>query len=207
MTARLARPVTFVAIVGGSLVSGLATAEPLTDLRGIVVGMTARDLPVVGYRDVACIAGRPLATWSDWASCPAGPDGLHAVRVAYDQPGEATKVAGHPVDLTVFFDGAGRLARIETNDRVAPFLHKKAYMLATQAKAHYGEDGWTCKNLNAEPDEEPLGTLYVNETCTKLSPERRIEMSDRLYRLKGSAPRNFVSETKLSIAAASPGSK
>ena len=187
---------------------GLAVGEPLTDLHDVAVGMTARELPTAGYRDLMC-AGRNIAAWSDWASCPVGDDGLRAVRIAYDQPGGDTKVAGHPVVLTIYFDGSGRLAkiRIRTDDHIAPYLRKKAYMLARQAKAHYGEGGWRCDITPASADEEPIGPVFINESCIKLSADRRIEVSARLSRTKGGTPRDFVSETTISIAMVPAASK
>lgn len=184
------------------LLPGFATGEPLMDLHDIAVGMTAQQLPGAGYRDFACTTGQKIAAWTDVASCPAGGDGLRAVHFAYDELGGETKVAGHPVILTAFFDGSGRLARIEvrTDDRTSPFLRKKAYMLARQTKAHYGDDGWTCKTIPASEGEEPIGPVYVNNSCTKISPQRRIEVSNRLFRWKGGAPRAFVSDTSISIA-------
>ena len=97
-------------------ISGDVAAESISDLRGIDVGMSVRDLPASGYRNVSCVGttSQPLGNWSDWKSCAAGPDGLRRVHLEYDQPGQdETLVAGHPVDLSVSFDDSGRLVRIE----------------------------------------------------------------------------------------------
>ena len=70
------------------------------------------------------------------------------MHVEYDQPGQdATLVAGHPVDLSLFFDGSARLVRIEikTKDQTSLYMRKKAYRLGLQAKEHYGDEGWTCE--------------------------------------------------------------
>ena len=98
-----------------------AGGEPVSDLRGVTIGMLAQDLPASGYRNLSCVGGtsQPLEDWSAWKSCPVDPDGLRRVHVDYDQLGQdATMVAGHPVDLTVFFDDSGRLVRIETKRKI-----------------------------------------------------------------------------------------
>jgi hypothetical protein len=52
------------------------------DLRDIRVGMAVSDLPAAGYVKFACAGeqGHSIAAWSDWSKCPAGDDGLHAIR-------------------------------------------------------------------------------------------------------------------------------
>ena len=91
-------------------------AESVLDLRGVNIGMSVQDLPASGYRNLSCVGAtsQPLENWRDWKSCPAGPDGLRRMHLEYDQPGQDdTLVAGHPVDLSAFFDDSGRLVRIE----------------------------------------------------------------------------------------------
>ena len=101
--------------------STAAAEETISDLRGVTIGMLAQDLPVSGYRNLSCVGGtsQPLEDWGAWKSCPASADGLRRVHVEYDQSGQdATMVAGHPVDLTVFFDDSGRLVRIESRRKI-----------------------------------------------------------------------------------------
>jgi hypothetical protein len=184
-----------------SLTAPAALAEePISDLRGIAIGMSAQDLPASGYRNLSCAgeSGPPLEDWSAWKSCPAAPDGLRRMHVDYDQPDQdATMVAGHPVDLTIFFDDSGRLARIEikTQDQASLYMRKKAHLLARQAMEHYGHDGWRCRNTPPSAGEEAIGATYVNETCSKVFGRRSIDVGSRFFHKSGGGPRDFVSDS------------
>ena len=184
--------------------SSAAAEQAISDLRGVTIGMSAQDLPAFGYRNLSCAgaAPQPLEDWSAWKSCPAGPDGLRRVHVDYDQPGQdATMVAGHPVDLSLFFDDSGRLVRIEikTLDQTSLYMRKKAYLLARQALEHYGDDGWSCRDTKPGVGEEAIGTLYVNETCSKASGTRSIDVSSRFFHKAGGGPRDFVSDSDVVV--------
>ena len=133
-------------------------------------------------------------------SCPPDADGLRGLHVEYDQPGQdETMVAGHPVDLSVFFDGSARVARIEikTQDHTSLYMRKKAYRLGHQAMEHYGEDGWTCKNAQPGASEEAIGPTYINDTCSKTVDNRAIEVTSRFFRKSGGA-RGILSAKVLS---------
>jgi hypothetical protein len=182
-----------------------AGAESMSDLRGVNIGMSVQDLPPSGYHNVWCIGApkQQLESWRDWTSCTANADGLHGLHVEYDQPGQdTTMVAGHPVDLSVYFDGSARVARIEikTQDHTSLYMRKKAYRLGHQAMEHYGEDGWTCENAQPGADEEPIGPIYVNDTCTKSVDQRTIQLKSRFFHKNGGAPGDFVSESLVVIS-------
>jgi hypothetical protein len=187
--------------VGAALaLSAAAAEEAISDLRGVTIGMSVQDLPASGYRNLSCVgaASQPLEDWSAWKSCPAGPDGLRRVHVDYDQPGQdATMVAGHPVELSVFFDDSGRLVRIQikTQDQASLYMRKKAHLLARQAMEHYGDDGWSCRDTPPGANEEAIGTTYINETCSKASGRRSLDVSSRFFRKAGGGPRDFVSDS------------
>jgi hypothetical protein len=175
-------------------------AEPLTDLRGITVGMTPQQLPTTGYRKMSCLdaPNQALEAWADWSSCTARPDGTRGLRLEYYQPGEDdTKVAGHPVDLSAFFDKDSRVVRIEirTVEKTSLFQRKHAYMLGQQAKLHYGPEGWTCKTTPPTANEEPIADIYVNEACSKEEGDRAIEVTSRFFHKVGGSPRDFVSDS------------
>jgi hypothetical protein len=182
-----------------------ARAEDIDDLRGVRIGMTIAELPDSGYRDFTCATTppKPLAGWSEWRACAPDAAGARALRVAYDRPGQDdTLIAGHPVDLTLSFDEGGRLARIliETDDHVPRYLHKKAYLFGLQAKARYGDDDWDCRDQAAAAGEEPIGATFLKQHCEKSLGERRLTIDRGLFRRAGSDAKDFVSETRVSIA-------
>ena len=192
--------------VSASLLSlpAIAAGEPVSDLRGVDIGMAVKDLPPSGYHNLWCLEApkQQLEGWSDWTSCPADADGLHGLHVEYDQPGQDTMVAGHPVDLSVYFDSAARVARIEikTLEHTSLYMRKKAYRLGGQAIEHYGEEGWTCAKAQPGSNEEPIGDIYINDTCTKTLGARAIEVKRRFFRKSGGAAKDFVSEGRVVIS-------
>jgi hypothetical protein len=192
--------------------SGAVAAEAISDLHDVTIGMSVQDLPTSGYRNLSCIAttNQPVETWHDWMSCPTDAEGLRGLHVEYDQPGhEETLVAGHPVDLSLFFDGAARLVRIEikTKDQTSLYMRKKAYRLGLQAKEHYGDEGWTCKQAPPGANEEALGPTYINDTCSKTADNRAIEVTNRFFQKTGGGPKDFVSQSLVVVSLRPPGSK
>jgi hypothetical protein len=193
-------------------VSGGMAAESPSDLHDVNIGMSVQDLPVSGYHNLSCIGttNQPVESWHDWMSCPANAEGLRGLHVEYDQPGQdATLVAGHPVDLSLFFDGSARLVKIEikTKDQTSLYMRKKAYRLGLQAKEHYGDEGWTCKQAQPGANEEAIGPTYINDTCSKTLDNRAIEVTNRFFRKSGGSPRDFVSESLVVVSLRSLGAK
>ena len=193
-------------------VSAGVAAESVSDLRGVNIGMSVQDLPASGYHNLSCVGttNQQVESWHDWMSCPANADGLRGLHVEYDQPGQdTTMVAGHPVDLSVFFDGSARLVRIEikTKDQTSLYMRKKAYRLGLQAKEHYGDEGWTCEKAQPGANEEAIGPTYINDTCSKTLDNRAIEVTNRFFHKSGGSPRDFVSESLVVISLRPSGSK
>lgn len=187
------------------IVSAGVAAESVSDLRGVTVGMSVQQLPAFGYRDFSCVGttNQQLESWRDWMSCAADADGLRGLHVEYDQPGEdSTMVAGHPVDLSVFFDGSARLVRIEikTKDQSSLYMRKKAYRLGHQAMEHYGEEGWSCEKAQPGADEQAIGPIYINDTCSKTLDNRAIVVTSRFFHKSGGGPRDFVSESLVVVS-------
>ncbi len=132
------------------------------------------------------------------------------MHVEYDRPGhDETLVAGHPVDLSLFFDGSARLVRIEikTKDQTSLYMRKKAYRLGIQAKEHYGDEGWTCKKGQPSANEEAIGPTYINDTCSKTADNRAIEVTNRFFQKSGGGPRDFVSQSLVVVSLHPPASK
>ena len=185
--------------------SGGIAAESVSDLHDVNIGMLVQDLPASGYHNLSCIGttNQPVENWHDWMSCQANADGLRGLHVEYDRPGEdTTMVAGHPVDLSLFFDGSARLVRIEikTKDQTSLYMRKKAYRLGLQAKEHYGDEGWTCEKAQPGANEEAIGPTYINDTCSKTLDNRAIEVTNRFFHKSGGSPRDFVSESLVVIS-------
>jgi hypothetical protein len=120
--------------------------------------MRVDELPKSGYGSFMCAAepDRKLNGWDEFRSCPKDASGFHALRFRYDEKAnpfakanslyEGTKVAGHPVLLTLLLGDDARVAGlvIETDPSAPLYLRKKAFLFADQIKSRWGEDGWTC---------------------------------------------------------------
>jgi hypothetical protein len=182
----------------------LAVADHADLYGGVNIGMSAATIPKDDYKDFRCVSpkGKTLAGLTDWRACDAGPDGVRMLHASIDEPGEDdSMVAGHPVDLKVGFSGDGRLARIviDTKAKGPMYLRKKAFLLGMQAKARYGQDGWTCQELPLAANEEPLGPSSVNEHCVKTAGDRRITVERSLFRKVGAQQRDFTSGSHIVI--------
>jgi hypothetical protein len=180
-----------------------------TDLRDIKIGGKVADLPAEGYVDFSCAAdanARP-AGWSAWHDCPAGADGLHALRFGFDPATsrEGTIVAGHPVVLTALVDKDGIVAglKIDTDPKTRLYLRKKAFLFGQQVEDRYGADGWACTKADLAAGEESVGGVHVKDKCTKSTQGRAITIERSLYRKAGQDEKNFVDETKVTILRAS----
>jgi hypothetical protein len=173
------------------------------DLRDIEVGMPVTELPAAGYTNFACAGEKTLAGWSAWRDCPADAKGLRAIRFDYDlaTSRDGTIVAGHPAILTLFVDEGGIAAglRIETDPRARLYKRKKAFLLGLQVKSRYGDEGWTCRQDEPARGEQPLGGVFVKESCTKSLRDRSIEVERKLFRRADQDAKSFVDETRVNI--------
>jgi hypothetical protein len=201
------RPGAILAIAtGGVLVAAQAIAQDSygNDLRDIRIGIAVSDLPAAGYADFSCAAGAiKLSGWSDWRNCPAGADGLRALRFGYDPATsrDGTIVAGHPAILTALIDDAGTVAglKIETDPKARLYVRKKAFLFGLQVQARYGSDGWSCTQAPPQAGEEPVGGVYVKERCTKTVQGRAVVIERNLFRPAGKDEKSFVDETRVTI--------
>ena len=215
---------TIVILAALILGAGLACAEEMprrADVWSLKLGTPASALPNNDFIDYACGSngGPPqqsLSGWSDYEKCPPEPNGLREVYFRYDDEVEywakahrartllaqygGTKVLDFPVILSGLFDAGGTLAglRIVTDPRIGPQERKQAYTLSNFFKARYGSEGWDCADTPPTPGETPVGTLYINRRCTKITKDNmRAVLETRFLRLPGQA--EFSGGGKLTV--------
>ncbi len=199
------------------LVRGPDAARPLGDLRELTVGKHAREFPLEGYYAFACGSngGTPLEQIDDWTGFGAcardRATGLHEVYVEYDDEGEytarmllelfgeqegrlglrkyyGTKVAGHPVVLSVLFDGRGiaQAIRAVTDQRADLEYRRNAYLLRVPLMNAFGAEGWGCEHPPLASGETAVGAFSVKMRCEKIAPTgRRMIVEAHLYRKPG----------------------
>ena len=196
-------------------------APTRADIWSLKLGTPASALPQDAFVDYACggNGGPPqqaLTDWSDYDKCLPEPNGLHEVYFRYDDELEywakahrartlvaqyaGTKVLDFPVILSGLFDACGALAglRIVTDPQANPQDRKQAYTLSNFFKARYGGDGWECADTPPAPGENPVGTLYINQRCTKLvRGDMRAVLETRFLRRSGQA--EFSGSGKLTV--------
>jgi hypothetical protein len=191
------------------------------DVWSLKLGTPASALPNNDFIDYACGSNggppqEPLAGWSDYNKCKPEPNGLREVYFRYDDELEywakahrartllaqygGTKVLDFPVIVSGLFDAGGTLAglRIVTDPQASSPERKQAYTLSNFFKARYGSEGWTCTDTPPAPGETPVGTLYINQRCTKLAKyDMRVMLETRFLRLPGQA--EFSGGGKLTV--------
>ena len=175
------------------------------DLRDIRIGLAVADVPSAGYANFSCAeaADVKLSGWSAWRECPAGADGLRALRFGYDPATsrDGTVVAGHPAVLTALIDKEGTVAglKIDTDPKARLYLRKKAFLFGPQVKARYGADGWDCVQGELATGEQAVGGVHVKERCTKTTQGRALVIERNLFRKAAQDEKSFVDETRVTI--------
>lgn len=187
-------------------------AHAQNDLREFRIGMTVADLPQSGYGGFTC-AGEPSKTlpgWQAYQSCPAAPDGTHAVSFRYDDAGAGnedggkTIVGGQPVHLALLLTNDGKLdgIKIDTDPNARLYMHKKAFLFGLQARARFGPDGWKCSQLPSTQAEQPVGGVFIHEHCEKETDSRRFVVDRQLFRDPSKDLRAFTDATQVLIRGA-----
>lgn len=195
-------------LIASLLIAPTARAHtaPKYDLRDVTVGMQAGDLPNSGYINLTCArqAELKLSGWSSWRDCPADEESRRAIRFEFDPETsrDGTLVAGHPVILTVVIDNEGRVSElnIDTDPKARLYLRKKAFLLGVQVKSRYGSEGWDCAERQPTSGEQPVGGVFVRETCKKAVQGRLLTVQRDLYRRPDQDPKNFVDQTRVKIS-------
>jgi hypothetical protein len=193
--------------------SGLAWAQENDDLRDLRVGMPVSAIPADEYIDLSCAGtnNQTIDGWSDFRKCPKTAAGLYSVGFRFNSrlnslarvndSYEGTKVAGHPVRLTVLIDEQGTIdaLRIDTDPQARLFWRKKAYLLALAFKNRYGEDGWECRSREPSEGQTAVGGVFILEHCEKNAEGRKLALDRSVYRARGQSINDFVNETHIEI--------
>ncbi|HEY6255480.1 MAG TPA: hypothetical protein VIY51_06755 [Xanthobacteraceae bacterium] len=184
------------------------------------------------FRGFACGSngGPPrarLSGWSDFARCPAEPDGLREVYFEYDDEYEyiarakdlerevtrwaGTTEMGFPVIVSALFDAGDVLKgiRIVTdsrpdyrNDTTDADLRKRedAYLFGGRMASRFNIDAKRdCTALPPVEGESAVGNLFVKQSCTLVDAEhrRKIELKVSFYRKPGQSAFNPQMSTQL----------
>jgi hypothetical protein len=186
----------------------LAQPRDTGEIHGLKLGLNAATMTLDGFGELACGSngGPPrlkLDDWKSFAKCRAEASGLHEVYVRFDDEAEfvgraiddplyagartGTRVAGHPVILSVLFDDAGivRGLRFVTDPRGAPIERRMAHLLRLAIMNHYDPEGWACTDLAADAGETPVGGIFIKQHCEKATAERHMTIDARFLRKAG----------------------
>jgi hypothetical protein len=178
------------------------------ELRGLKLGLDAKTMSTDRWGEFACGSngGPPrqkIADWSEFAKCRAEENGLHEVYVRFDDEDEyvgraiddplyaaqrrGTRVAGHPVILTVLFDDAGILRglRFVSDPRGDPGARRMAHLLRIAIINRYEPDNWNCTDFPAAPGETAVGGVFLKQRCEKTTPDRHLMVEGRFLRKPG----------------------
>jgi hypothetical protein len=194
-----------------ALLPASANAQPRKDpgeIRGLVLGLNAKTMTLDGFGELACGSngGPPrqkLDGWSEFGKCRAEDSGLHEVYARFDDEDEyvgraiddplyaqqkvGTRVAGHPVILSVLFDDAGVLRgiRFVSDARGDPLARRMAHLLRLAIINRYDPAGWTCTDIPPAPGETPVGGVFLKQRCEKVTAERALMVEARFLRKPG----------------------
>ena len=195
------------ALVAAAGAAGAQTRPDPGETHGLKLGLDARTMSLDGFGEFACGSngGPPrakLAGFADFARCRAEPSGLREVYLRFDDEEEyvgraidddqytrkiGTRVAGHPVILSVLFDDGGilRAIRFVTDPRAAPPERRMAHLLRLAAINHYGPQGWTCAHEPPAAGETPVGGIFIKQKCRKTTAERDMRLEAHFLRKPG----------------------
>ena len=153
------------------------------EIRGLTLGLEARSMRLDGFVEFACGSngGPPrqrLEVWADYGKCRPEDSGLHEVYARFDDEDEyigkaiedqryargkiGTRIAGHPVILSVLFDRGGvvRGFRFVTDARAAVHERRMAHMLRLAVFNRYDPGGWACTNSRRPRARRPSAAFF-----------------------------------------------
>ncbi len=183
-------------------------AQDAGEVHGLKLGLEATAMTLEGWGELACGSngGPPrqrLDRWADFRKCQPEASGLREVAARFDDEDEyigkaiddplyagehiGTRVAGHPVILSVLFDDKGILRgiRMISDPRAAPLERRMAHLLGLAVINHYGPDGWACTDLAPGEGETPVGGVFVKRRCVKATAARAMTVEMHFLRKPG----------------------
>ena len=197
--------------VSGGPVAG---AEPQPDpgeIHGLKLGLKAAEMSADTFGDLACGSngGPPRQTiggWTEFRKCRPEPSGLYEVYAPFDDQQDyvaraiddpmyaqgkvGTRVAGHPVILSVLFDTEGVLRgiRMVSDPRGSPMERRMAHMLRLAIINRYEPEGWNCTDFPPAPGETPVGGgVFIKQRCEKAMPGKTLTVETHFLRKPGQA--------------------
>ncbi len=179
------------------------------EIHGLKLGLKADAMSTDTFGDLACGSngGPPrqlIDGWKDFRKCRPEPSGLYEVNVRFDDEQEyigraiddplyaqgrvGTRVAGHPVILSVLFDQTGVLRgiRMVSDPRGSVMERRMAHMLRLAIINRYDPDGWNCTDFPPAAGETPVGGgVFIKQRCDKLSDGRALSVEAHFLRKPG----------------------
>ncbi len=146
-----------------------------------------------------------LAGFSDFAQCPAEPDGLREIWFRYDDtieylaravrnPVQAvrfnfTKIAMQPAILSFLVDDVGRIRgyRIHTDPAADPRTRYDHYTASATMRSVLGPEGWACEDLPRAAGENEIEGQFVKQRCTLTRNDITAINETRFYLKPGQA--------------------
>lgn len=192
----------------GAQAAAAAPPDP-GEIHGLKLGLKAEDMSTDTFGDLNCGSngGPPrqrLDAWKDFAKCRPEPSGLYEVAARFDDEQEyiglaiddplyaqgrtGTRVAGHPVILSVLFDNEGILRgiRMVTDPRASIPERRMAHMLRLAVINRYDPEGWNCTDFPLAPGETPVGGgVFVKQRCEKPTAVRNLTVESHFLRKPG----------------------
>jgi hypothetical protein len=189
-----------------------AQAQPRPDpgeIHGLKLGLKAAEMSTDTFGDLACGSngGPPrqmIEDWADFRKCRPEASGLYEVYARFDDQQDyvaraiddplyaqgrvGTRVAGHPVILSVLFDKDGVLRgiRMVSDPRASALERRMAHMLRLAIINRYEPNGWNCTDTPPAPGETPVGGgVFIKQRCEKASPEKGLMVEAHFLRKPG----------------------
>jgi hypothetical protein len=179
------------------------------EIHGLKLGLKASEMSTDTFGELACGSngGPPrqmIDAWTDFRKCRPEASGLYEIYAPFDDQQDyvgraiddplyaqgrvGTRVAGHPVILSVLFDKDGVLRgiRMVSDPRAAPLERRMAHMLRLAIINRYEPDGWNCTDLPPAPGETPVGGgVFIKQRCEKALPEKNLMVETHFLRKPG----------------------